>query len=43
MMRELAAEMNRISFMMEREDVTEEEMRDLKERITKIQGKIQGL
>lgn len=37
MMRDVAAEMNRISFMLDRGNVTEEEMKDLENRMIEIQ------
>ena len=37
MMRDIAAEMNRISFMLDRGNVTEEEMKDLENRMIEIQ------
>jgi methyl-accepting chemotaxis protein len=43
MIRDLASEMNRISFMMERGDATEEEMKDLQMRIREIKRSMQGL
>ncbi len=37
MMRDIAAEMNRVSFMLDRGNVTEEEMKDLENRMIEIQ------
>lgn len=36
--RDIAAEMNRISFVLERDNITEEEMKDMENRIMEIQN-----
>jgi hypothetical protein len=43
MMRDVAAEMNRISFMLERGNVTEEEMKDLENRMIEIQKRMSDM
>jgi len=43
MMRDIASEINRMSFMMDRGNITRDEMDDLKERIGKINSKLKEM